>query len=78
MTRRERHLNIIANWGSFALRSQTLRYEFDCLIARRGLSALNDAAVRELATALVRARARQNRYNAENKKIREERTKCTP
>lgn len=76
MTRRERHLNIIANWGSFAMRDQTLRYEFDCLIARRGLSALNDAAVQELATSLVRARARQNRLNAENRKLSEERAKC--
>ena len=70
MTRRERHLRIIASWGSFAYRDLSLRYEFDGLIQRRGLSALTDEAVRELATALVRGAARQKRMNEENRKRR--------
>lgn len=71
MTRRERHLRIIGSWGSFAFRSGSLRYEFDSLIARRGLSALTDEAVRELATNLIRSRARQNKMNEQNRKLRE-------
>jgi hypothetical protein len=71
MTRRERHLNIIASWGNFAFRDGLLRYEFDGLIAAFGLRALNDEAVRELATRLIRSRARHNRMNAENRKRRE-------
>lgn len=69
MTRRERHLRIIESWGKLGY-SHILRFHFDGLISKRGLSALTDTAVRELATDLVRSRARQNRMNAENRKRR--------
>ena len=72
MTPRERHLRIIESWGPFSRRDQSLRYEFDQLIARRGLSALTDEAIRELATALWHGRRRQNRLNASNRRLREQ------
>lgn len=67
MTRRERHERIIENFG---LDSQSGRYQFQQLIARRKLDAFNDEAVRELATMLVEGRARQNRMNEENRRRR--------
>lgn len=69
MTRRERHLRIIESWGDLRT-SKSVRFEFDGLLAKLGMSALTDAAVRELATRLVRARSHQNRMNAENRKRR--------
>jgi hypothetical protein len=71
MNRRERHTRIIESWGN--LGHSYLRFHFDNLIARRGLSALTDEAIRELATDLVRSRARQNKMNAENRKNAERR-----
>lgn len=67
MTRRERHERIIENFG---LDSQSGRYQFQRLIARRKLGAFNDEAIRELATMLVKGRAHQKRINAENRKLR--------
>jgi hypothetical protein len=74
MTRRERHIRIIESWGPLSRSNPSLRYEFDGLIARRGLSAFTDEAIRELATALWHGRRRQNRMNAENRKRREARS----
>ena len=70
MTRRERQLRIIGSWGCLGSDSY-LRFHFDSLISRRGLAALTDEAIRELATDLVRSRARQEKMNAENRRIRE-------
>lgn len=67
MTRRERHERIIENFG---LDSQSGRYYRMRLLARRGLAAFNDEAIRELATMLVDSRARQQRMNEENRKRR--------
>lgn len=64
MTRRERHVRIIENFG---LESQSGRYYRDRLLARRGLAVFNDEAIRELARLLVSGQARQNKYNQENR-----------
>ena len=67
MTRRERHIRIIESWGNFRY-SHQVRFCFQELMSRRGLAALTDEAVRELATDLVVSQRRHNRMNAENRK----------
>lgn len=69
MNRRQRHERIITNFGSIKWDHHP-RFHFDALIARRGLAALNDAAVSELAADLWHSRVRQNRMNKANKERR--------
>lgn len=68
MTRHNRHLNIVKNFGDRRY-DRHVQYHFEVVIARLGLTALTDDAVRLFATELVRGRARQKRYNAENRKL---------
>jgi len=69
MTRRERHIRIIESWGINSHLAIFYRQE---LLSQRGLGAFTDEAVRELATKLVKGRARQNRINEQNRKLRQE------
>lgn len=70
MTRRERHIRIVENFG---LDSQSGRYHLQRLMAKRKLAAFNDEAVRELATMLVSARANSNKINEQNRRLRNSR-----
>lgn len=66
MTRRERHVRIIENFG---LDSQSGRYYRERLLAKRNLTAFNDEAIRELAAMLVSGRARSNKLNKQNREL---------
>ncbi len=64
MTRRERHIRIVENFG---LDSRWTRYAMQHLTAKRGIAdLLSDEAIRELATMLVQDYARQKKFSAEN------------
>lgn len=67
MTRRERHERIISSWGPG---SQSYSYHFQQLMWREGVAALNDAAVEKLARTLVSSYKRDQKRNAENRKLR--------
>lgn len=66
MTRRERHLNIIASWGP---RNQTYRWELNGLMARHGLKLFTDEAIEEFARALVSAQKRHDKNAAQSRAI---------
>jgi hypothetical protein len=63
MTRRQRHLNIIANFGG--LDAKTVNHHLHDVMARRGLAALTDEAVEDLTYRIVSGAKRQRRYNRE-------------
>lgn len=67
MTRRERHEFIINSWGPG---SQHYRWHMKQLMWRDKLAALNDAAIEKLARAMVSSHKREQKRNAENRKIR--------
>lgn len=64
MTRRERHLAIINNFGR-----ESRRWEFDSLMERLGTDALTDEAVEDFAASLVRSARRRAKMNAANRAI---------
>lgn len=66
MTRRDRLINIIDNFGG--LNHRTVHHEFEHLMTKRGLAALTDEAVEELATRVVHGYRTQQRYNRANRK----------
>jgi hypothetical protein len=63
MTRRQRHQNIIENFGG--LDGHSPRFHAQSVIGKLGLKAFSDEAIEMLARDLVSSHARQNRYNAE-------------
>lgn len=62
MTRRQRHLRIIENFGR-----DRERYHLAEVLARQGLSILNDEGVEKLALSIVSSHRRQQRYNRESR-----------
>jgi hypothetical protein len=60
VTRRERHLRIIENFGR-----DRERYHLAQVIARHGLTVLTDAGVEKVARSLVSGHKLQQRYNRE-------------
>lgn len=60
MTRRERHLRIIENFGR-----DRARRHLEQVIARHGLAALTDEGVEKVAKSLVSGHKLQQRYNRE-------------
>lgn len=69
MNARDRHTRIIESFGNINLDHHP-RFHLNALIAKRGLAALTDEAIRELAQSLVDSRRRQNQMNIENRKRR--------
>jgi hypothetical protein len=65
MTRRERHLRIIENFGQ-----DRARYHLSVMLARHGLSLLNDEGVEKVARSLVTGHKTQQRYNREARALR--------
>lgn len=66
MTKRDRHTRIIESFGNHRFDSH-VRFHFEGVLARLGLSALTDEAVRELAADLVKARTFEKRINKRNR-----------
>ena len=62
MTRRERHLRIIENFGR-----DRERYHLTQVIARYGLTILTDDGVKKVALSLVSGHKLQQRYNRESR-----------
>lgn len=62
MTRRDRHVRILENFGS-----DRVRYHRDTIMARLGLSAFTDEAIDAIARHTVSSHRRQQRYNRENR-----------
>ena len=62
MTRRERHLRIIADFGR-----DRARYHLAEVLARHGLSLLTDEGVEILTRSIVTSHRLQQRYNRENR-----------
>lgn len=62
MTRRQRHLRIIENFGR-----DCERYHLAEVLARHGLSILTDEGVEKLTRSIVTSHKRQQRYNRENR-----------
>ncbi len=62
MTKRERHLRIIDNFGR-----DRERYHLADVLARHGLSVLNDEGVEKVAQSIVSSHKRQQRYNREKR-----------
>jgi hypothetical protein len=60
MTRRQRHLNILENFG----RDRT-RYYLAEVLARHGLSILTDDGIEKVTRAMVTSHKTQQRYNRE-------------
>lgn len=67
MTRRDRLINIINNFGGIMHRN--VYHEFERLVTKRGLAALTDEAVEELAARVVHGYRTQQRYNRANRKV---------
>lgn len=65
MTRRERHLRIIENFGWDAA-----RYYLELEAQRRGLAAFTDESVERIVRSLIGSRNRQARYSREAKERR--------
>ena len=68
MTRRERHLRIIASWDQ-----DTIRFHLESLLARQSFGALKDEAVENLARRLIAAKNYTKKLNEQNRKLRETR-----
>lgn len=66
MTRRERHLNIIASWGPH---NSTYEWELRGLMARHGLGLFTDEAVEEFARRLVTAQKRHDKNAAASRAL---------
>ena len=65
MTRRERLLRIIENFGG--TRNHIVHFHLKAVIARMGLDALTDEAIEALTHEIVSSHRRQQRYNRENR-----------
>jgi len=68
MTRRERHINIIDNFGVFGRRRyniQAVHWELNDLLINHGLALLTDEAIEMLARRLLASRGQENKINAE-------------
>ncbi len=63
MTRRERHLHILENFGRIG------KYDRDNVLHRLGYSAFTDAAIEELAAATVRGHRRSQKMNAQSRAL---------
>lgn len=65
LTRRQRMLNIIENFGG--IRSNRVQFHLDGLMAKEGLGALTDSAVENLAERIVSGHRHQQKLNRENR-----------
>jgi hypothetical protein len=65
MTRRDRLVRILENFGNFQHRN--VKWEFDRLLVRHGLSLFTDEAIEMLTAAVVRDWKRTQRMNRENR-----------
>ena len=63
MTRRERHLRILENFGRVG------KYDRDRELSRLGYRAFTDEAIEALTKATVDGHRRSQRMNAENRKL---------
>ena len=66
MTRRERHLNIIASWGP---RNQSYRWELSGMMARYGLDLLTDEAIEIFVRRLLENNRRHQKNAAESRRL---------
>lgn len=66
MTRRERHLNIIASWGPH---NSTYKWELTSMLNRRGLNLFTDEAIEDFARALLTAQKRHDKNAAASRAI---------
>lgn len=64
MTRRQRHIRILDNFGE-----RRVQWELDRLLARNGLALFTDEAIEALATAVVHQRHSERKMHADNRKI---------
>ncbi len=65
MTRRQRLLNILENFGG--LQHRSVKWELDRLLAKHGFELLTDDAIENLTTLVVRDWRRTQRMNRENR-----------
>lgn len=65
MSRRERHLRILASFGRQA------DWHRDSVVFRRGYAAFTDEAIEEIAQDTVRSYKRSQKANAENRRVME-------
>lgn len=79
MNRRERHIRILDNFGGLRSPSgsRAVQWELDSLFARHGLALLTDEAIEMLVRRLLASRQRQQRMNAENRRINAERKRLS-
>jgi hypothetical protein len=73
VTRRERHIRIIDNFGGLESRSgcRTVKFEFDRLLCVHGLSLFTDEAVEMLASRVVASHRFSQKLNRENRARRQ-------
>jgi hypothetical protein len=62
MTRRQRHLRIIEDFGR-----DRMRYHLAEVLARHGLALLTDEGIETLTRSIVTSHKTQQRYNRENR-----------
>lgn len=69
MTRRERLLSILDNFGG--LNDRSVKWELDCMLTKRNAFDLfTDDAIEMLTAAVIKSWRYQRRLNRENRKLR--------
>lgn len=70
MTRRERHIRIIRSWMTYWPGDSYVNCHIQTVMHRHKFAAFSDIAIEDLARELLKSKARQKKFNLENRKRR--------